>query len=202
MDNLEIVRGAYLNRRNVPILTIYQDILAFNNACVGLLGDCEYVNLLVERDGHNIRVRGCERYDFNAVKWYDTRNGRKYSRKVRSRMMVAQLFDRLGYDIGHKYRLIGQYREDVPELVFDAADPLVYIVVDVEGKKRFEQKFPEDWRESFGIPISGYIGHKINLFEEYAVLDVTLEKVVKIASDQDKEAVERMQELKEKYIKG
>lgn len=202
MDDLEMVRGAYFNRRGVPMLTIYQDVLAFNNPCVELLGDCEYVNLFVEREDHNIHVRGCGEYDFNAIKWYDIRKGKKCSRKIKSRMMVAMLFDRLGYDIGHKYRLIGWYREDVPEIIFDATDPLVYVVRDMDGKRRFEQKYPEDWRNSFGIPASGCITHKINLFEEYAVLDVTLEKVEKIVPDHDDESVERMQELKEKYIKG
>ena len=203
MDDLEIVRGGFFNRRGIPYLTIYQDMLSFNNICVELLGDSQYVNILVGRSDKSIHIRGCRRDDFNAVKWYDEKKGRKMARKIKSRMMIAMLFDELGYDIGHKYRLIGQYRYDVPELVFDTSDPLVYVLRDFEGMRRFEQKYPQDWKESFGIPLSGQEGHKIKTFEDYTILDVTLEKVDPVNEDLlDEEAIERLQELKEKYIKG
>lgn len=203
MDELEIVRGGFFARRGIPHLTIYQDMLSFNNRCVELLGDSEYVNLLVGKADNYIHVRGCRSNDFNAVKWYEVKKGRKMARKIKSRMMIAMLFDRLGYDIGHKYRLIGEYREEVPELVFDTSDPLVYVLKDIDGIRRFEQKYPKDWKDSFGIPLSGQKGYCIKTFEDYTVLDVTLERVDPINEDlADKEAVERMQELKEKYIRG
>ena len=109
-------------------------------------------------------------------------------RKIRSRMRVAMLFDRLGYDIGHKYRFFGEYREDVPELVFSTEDPLMYVLKDIDGMKRFEERYPLGWKDSFGAPASDAQGNRLNTFEEYTVLDVTLEKVGRVIENAEDES--------------
>ena len=91
----------------------------------------------------------------------------------------------------------------MPELVFNTADPLVYILKDFDGMRRFEERYPLGWKDSFGVPASGIQGHRLNTFEEYTVLDVTLEKVGRVDDDSsDQSGVERLEELKAKYIKG
>ena len=203
MEQIEVVRGSYYQRRGIPFLALYDDTLMFNNRCIELL-DCEYALLIVDRNNMSIRVRGSRSSDFNAVRWYDIKHGQKVARKIRSRMMTALLFDELGYDCGHRYKLFGVFRdEEVPELVFDTSDPQVYVMTERAGRKRFVPRYPEEWRDSFGIPLSGYEGHNIKTFEEYTVLDVTLESVDRAgSSDIDGEELKRMRELKEKYIRG
>lgn len=201
---LEIVRGDYFYRDDLPYLTLYKDMLSFNNRCVRLLSDPKYVNIIVAKDNKTIHIRGSKSTDFNAVRWYNIKKGVKRSRKIRSRMMTAKLFDKVGFDYGHKYRLRGEYRDDeVPELIFYVDEAQVYVLEEEDGEKRFVQRFKEDWRDSFGIPVSENKGHKINTFEDYVVLDVTLERVEESNSgESDAEMVERLKELKEKYIKG
>ena len=203
MDQLEIVRGSYYQRRGIPFLALYDDVLVFNNRCVELLVS-EYVIIIVDRDDMSIRVRESRSSDFNAVRWYDIKKGRKMPRKIKSRMMTAMLFDKLGYDPGHRYKLFGIYRdEDEPEIVFSTSDPQIHVLGENEGRKRFVPKYPEEWKDSFGIPLSGYEGHKIKTFEEYTVLDVTLKKVDRAGDNEiDAEEAKRMRELKEKYIRG
>ena len=203
-DELEIVRGQYFDRTHVPYLTLYNDILSFNDSCIELMGDCEYVNIIIEKDGKIIRVRGCEISDYDSVRWYKVKRGIKVPRKMRSRMFTAMLFDRLGFDYEHKYRLRGEYSDtDVPELIFYTSDPQVFVLREWDGRQRFVERYPEDWKDSFGIPISKRKRRRIATFEEYTVLDVKLDKVDQLIEDTvDAEDVEKMNELKEKYIKG
>ncbi len=203
-DDLEVVRGQYFDRGYMPALTLYNDTLSFNNRCIELLSDCEYVNIIAQKDGKAIRIRGCDSCDFDAVKWYNVKRGQKKARKIRSRMLTAMLFSKLGFDYEHKYRLIGEYRDtDVAELYFCLSDPQVFVLDDTGLRRRFVERYPEDWRYSFGIPLSTRKGHKIVTFEDYSVLDVTLKKVDRLAEDAESaEEVEKMRELKERYIKG
>ena len=201
-NDIQIVHGSFFFNDDVPKLTLYNDMLAFNNCCIKLLHDSQYVNILVSRDGRTIYIRGCRRYDFNAVRWYNLKAGAKKARKIRSRMLTAMLFDRLGFDFDHKYVLRGEYREvDVPELVFYSDSPQIFIVQeDDEDHKHFIERYSEDWRDNFGIPISEHNDHKLHTFEEYVVLDVSLERAVKVETADDEE-VARLRELKEKYVK-
>ena len=202
-NDLQIIRGNYFYRDDVPKLTLYDDMLIFNNCCVNLLKEPQYVNILVSNDGSAIHIRGCRKYDFNSVKWYNLKGGQKRARRIRSRMLTAMLFERIGYDYDHKYVLSGEYREnDVPELVFYSDNPQVFIIsTDDENHKRFKERYPKEWRESFGIPVSQHEDHKLRTFEEYVVMDVTLEKVVKVEDRDSDEEAERLKELKEKYVK-
>lgn len=202
--DLEIVRGNYFYRDDLPYLTLYKDLFSFNNRCVSLLSEPEYVNIILSRDGKTIHVRGSKRYDFNAVRWYNVKKGVKKSRKIRSRMLTTLLFNKTKFDYGHKYRLNGEYRaDDVPELVFYVDDPQVFVLMEKDGKKWFEERFPADWQGRFGIPVSEVKGHTLNTFEDYKVLDVTLERVTEIKDEgHDAESAERLNELREKYIKG
>ena len=136
-------------------------MLAFNNCCVKLLKDPRYVNISISRDGSSIHIQGCREYDFNAVRWYNNRSGVKKARKIRSRMTTAMLFERLGFDYDHKYVLKGEYREDeVPKLVFYSDSPQVFILKeDDEHHKRFIERYPDDWKDRFGIPVSEHKDH-------------------------------------------
>ncbi len=203
-DDLEIIRGQFFDRTHVPYLTLYNDMLAFNDCCIELLGDCEYVNIIVEKDGKIIRVRGCESCDYDSIRWYKLKRGIKIPRRMRSRMFTAMLFDRLGFDYDHKYRLQGEYSDtDVPELIFYTSNPQVFVLREWDGRQRFVERYPEDWKDSFGIPVSKRKRRRLATFEEYTVLDVKLDKVDQLVEDTvDTEDIEKMNELKEKYIKG
>ncbi len=203
-SDYEIVRGQFLDRSYLPYLTLYNDTLSFNNRCVELLCDCEYVNIIPQKDGEVIRIRGCQSYDFDAVKWYNVKKGQKKARKIRSRILTAMLFNKLGFDYGHKYKLVGEYRNsDVDELLFYSANPQVYVLNEENGMRRFLEKYPETWKDSFGIPESKRKSHNLVTFEDYAVLDVTLEKVNRReGTAKSEEEIKKMRELKEKYIKG
>ncbi|MBR5361247.1 MAG: hypothetical protein IK123_10195, partial [Lachnospiraceae bacterium] len=149
-----------------------------------------------------IQIRKSTRYDFHSVKWYNVKKGRKHSRKIKSRMFTALFFNELGFDFDHKYRLNGELREaDVKELVFFADDPQVFVLEENNEKKRFEARYPKDWQESFGIPVSDHEDHKLHTFENYTVLDILLEKVSEVEGTDDEEDAVRLSELTNKYVK-
>ena len=63
MDDLEIVRGAFFNRQE----------------------------LSVGRGDMNIHVRGCRGYDFDAVRWYNMKNGKKRGRRMCRNLFLIRL---------------------------------------------------------------------------------------------------------------
>ncbi len=199
-EDLQIVRGNYFYRDDLPRVTLANDTICFNNICVQLL-DAEYVNIIVSRKNKYIQVRMSTRYDFNSVRWYNLKKGRKRSRKIKSRMFIALFFDELGYDYDHKYRLNGEYRDGtVPELIFYAENPQVLVLDENAEKKRFKERYQEDWRNSFGIPVREHKDHKLHTFEGYTVLDITLDRITEVEESQD-ENTERLSELTNKYVK-
>ncbi len=202
--DLEVVRGNYFNRDNIPRLTLVNDILSFSNICVDLL-DAEYVNVLVSRENKTVQIRKSTRYNLNSIRWFNVskKTGAKRARKVKSPMLIALLFRELGFDFDHKYRLDGEYRSgDVEELIFYADNPQVFVLDENEEKRKYVTRFPSDWQNSFGIPIREHEDHKLHNFEKYTVLDITLEKVTKVeGTADDREEAARMNELTNKYVK-
>ena len=75
-EDLQILRGNYFYRDDLPRVTMANDTISFNNICVQLL-DAEYVNIIVSRKNKCIQVRKSTRYDFNSVRWYNLKKGRK-----------------------------------------------------------------------------------------------------------------------------
>ena len=203
-DDLQIVRGNYFFRDNIPRLTLSNDMLAFNNTCVDLL-DAEYVNILVSGENKTIQIRKSTRYNLNSVRWFNVRrkDGCRRARKIKSRMFTALFFKELGFDFDHKYRLDGEFRSgDVDELIFYADDPQVFVLEENCEKKRFTERYPDSWRDSFGIPVREHEDHKLHNFEGLTVLDITLEKVTTVDGDTDgEEDATRINELTEKYVK-
>ena len=198
--DLEIVRGQYFNRDNIPRLTLSNDILSFNNTCVDLF-DPEYVNILVSRKNKTVQIRKSTPYDPNSVRWFNLKKGEKKARKIKSRMLTAMLFEDLGFDYDHKYRLDGEYRTgNVNELIFYADNPQIFVLEEVEGKARYVKKYQDDWRDSYGIPVREHEDHKLHNFEDYTVLDITLEKVTDADESPDSEEAARMRELTSKYV--
>lgn len=201
--DLEVVRGNYFNRDNIPRLTLVNDLLSFSNICVDLL-DAEYVNILVSRENKTIHIRKSTRYNLNAIRWFNVsrKDGKRRARKVKSPMLTALLFNELGFDFDHKYRLDGELRNgDVKELVFFAGNPQAYVLDENEEKRKYVARFPADWQASFGIPIREHEDHKLHNFEKYTVLDITLEKVTEAEDPADAKEAARMSELTNKYIK-
>ncbi len=199
-DDLQIVRGNYFYRDDLPRLTLANDMLSFNNLCVKLL-DVEYVIIVPSKENKTIRIRPSTRYDFNSVRWYNLKKGIKRSRKIKSRIFTAMFFRDMGFDFDHKYVLNGEYRKgEVPELIFYAEDPKVFVLDETAEKKRFEERYQGDWQDSYGIPLKEHEDHKLHTFEEYTVLDITLERVIEVEEESDEEA-ERLNELTSKYVR-
>lgn len=199
-NDLQIVRGNFFNRDDLPRLTLVNDMLSFNNKCVELL-DAEYVNIIVSEENKTIQIRKSRKYDFDSVKWFNVRKGKKRARKIRSPIFTAKFFNDLGFDYDHKYRLNGELRKDeVEELIFYADNPQTFVFDKTSGK--YVARYPENWADSFGIPVSEHSDHKFHTFEDYVVLDITLEKVSKsTGEEQDEKTAARMNELTEKYVK-
>ena len=200
--DLQIVRGQYFYRDHIPRLTLVNDMLSFSNKCVELL-DAEYVNILISSESKTVRIRKCAPYDMNSVRWFNLKKGIRRARKIKSRMLTAQFFNDLGFDYDHKYRLEGEYRTGtVDELIFFADTPEVFVLEKNGEKESYVRKFHDDWRGSYGIPVREHTDHKLHTFENYTVLDITLEKVVNAEdASADPDEVARMNELTSKYIR-
>lgn len=76
LSGYEIVRAQFFSTRLNPAMTISEEKVTFNTACLKKFENVEYVEILFNSVEKCIAVRPCDKDDINAVKWGTIRNGK------------------------------------------------------------------------------------------------------------------------------
>ena len=180
-DGYQVVRREFFSHKFDPTLTIRNNGIVFNNACISKLDEVVYVQVLINPDTGKLVVRPCDEGARDAVRWCIARDDKRKSRQISCSMFTAKLYDLMGWETLYRYKMQGTRISYQGEqlYVFDLTSTEVFIPTtqdtgEPEGKprKKAAVRFLENWRDSFGLPVAEHTAStQIDLNEGYGMMD-------------------------------
>lgn len=180
-DGYQVVRREFFSHKFDPTLTIRNNGIVFNNACISKLDEVVYVQVLINPDTGKLVVRPCDEGARDAVRWCIARDDKRKSRQISCSMFTAKLYDLMGWETLYRYKMQGTRISYQGEqlYVFDLTSTEVFIPTtqdtgEPEGKprKKTAVRFLENWRDSFGLPVAEHTAStQIDLNEGYGMMD-------------------------------
>ncbi len=174
-DGFQVVRSEYLAHMNEPAIAFTNCKVTFNTASIKKLPEMEYVQFLVNPESKKLAVRKCEEDDKDSFLWCNTK---RKPRHITCRIFFAMLANLMNWDPRHKYKILGHIiRTDTDTVIlFDLCNAGVYEYIAKEGEKPRKSRtpvFPDEWKNSFGIPYAQHQCLKqINIIDGYTLFSI------------------------------
>jgi len=161
LNDYEVLRAFYANSTFKPKVTFNYENISFNKACVELLPNTQYVNVLVDRTKHRIVILPVKRHSKDALKWCNIKKGEIIKRTCMARKFGEKLYDMMKWTKENRYRVFAFYQliDGVQLLVFNLEECEIIVpeyVTTKTGKlvKRGRIYLPEEWKSSFGMKLN------------------------------------------------
>ena len=78
LSEYEIVRPEFFAHIKEPALTVNVDKIGVSTACVRLMPDVEYVQILVNRKEKKLLLKPCDEIEITGYRWGKTKEGKRY----------------------------------------------------------------------------------------------------------------------------
>ena len=172
-DGYQVVRREFFSHKYEPTITIKGNSVIFNNSCISKLDKVVYVQFLINPTEKNLVIRPCSEGTKGAIRWCVVKEGdKRKSRDISCGMFVAKLCDLMGWEPkSYRYKIQGSIVETNGETLylFDLDEPERVLPRKKDGSlNKNVPIFPENWRDSFGLPFSEHeAALKINLDDGY-----------------------------------
>ncbi len=139
-DGYQVVRRELFAHQREPSVVIRRDSTTFNTACIEGLEDAVYIQILVNTDEQKMVVRRCGENDKDALRWCITKQDKRRSRKVMSRIFSQKMYELMGWDSKYRYKILGHkiVYEDEMIYIFDLTETETYLDVR-KGKKAADE---------------------------------------------------------------
>ena len=176
-NGYQVVRREFFSHKFDPTLTIKNNSIIFNNACISKLDQVVYVQVLINPDSNKLVIRPCDEGARDAVRWCIAKEDKRKSRQISCSMFTAKLYDMMGWETLYRYKMQGSRIDYQGEklYVFDLSSTEIFIPTTQEGtnpdekpKKKTICRFQADWRDSFGLPVEEHEkATQVNLAEGF-----------------------------------
>ncbi len=171
----QVVCGEFFSHLFEPSVTLKDEKVSVNVACLRRLPDIEYVNLLINQDEKKIAIKTAKSNTMDSFKWCTvSADGRKNPREITCHMFFAKVMDLMGWDPRFRYRMIGKLHRTLDEkvFVFDLKRAEIY----ERGKGSHKAYYQKDWKNQFGVPSEEHIQMtQLSLFDESTYITVEKE---------------------------
>ena len=181
LAGFQVVRREFMSHSFDPAMTVRENSVTFNNACISRLEAATYIQFLINPEEQKLIIRPCGEGDRDAVRWCVTKADKRKSRQITCRDFTERLYELMGWEPVYRYRLQG--------IGIDYLGEKMYLF-DLQSKEAFAPSFknpdtgrvtrskailPEEWAGSFGMTVkehemstqvdltSGFIGAGMEL---------------------------------------
>ena len=196
LKGFQVVRREFFAHTRVPAIAFSDGKVSVNTACVRIMPEVEYVQILIKRETRQLAINPCEEKDLYAFQWSKTKDGKRFPKQITGRLFFLKLCDLMGWNPEHRYKILGRIHSSNGRLlfVFDLASCETYerSPKDNDGKRKTSRVpiFPLEWKDQFGIPFEEQ--HKalqVNMFEGFTLFSLKEAKKTK-HKDTDEEVQE------------
>ena len=179
LQKLEVLRTELTSSFFKPKITIAYDSISFNKACLKLLPDTQFVNILVDRLKQRIIVLPVHRHAKDALRWCNVKYGEVIKRTCTAKKFGEKLYEMMRWIKENKYRVLAYYQEieSVQLLVFNLNECEMVVpefITTTTGKvvKRGKVYLPNEWNNAFGMTLSEHsVANEVELNAHYSLSD-------------------------------
>lgn len=189
-DGYTIVRREIFAHIRVPTVTIRNDSITFNTACITGLEDAIYIQGMVSQNQKRMAIRKCDEDDKDALRWCIAKPDKRKSRKIVGKQFTKLIYEMMDWDPACRYKITGHRItfEGEQLYVFELEEPEIFHERPKRTKEEKEQLeqtmtpeeitelkkkeaaasrkpfYPDDIENSFGVPVDEH-ENKINLVD-------------------------------------
>lgn len=155
LGEYEIVRPEFFAHIKEPALTINVDKIGVNAACVRLMPDVEYVEILINRKEKKLLLLPCDEIELSGYRWGRTKNGKRYPSQRTGEPFVLTLCKIMDWNPDYRYKVLGKmvHAKGQSLIAFDLTSCECFPkTVNRDGKKISSRRavFSEEWSGKFG----------------------------------------------------
>lgn len=173
-EGFEVVREEFFAHLFEPSVTLNNEKVYVNVACLRKLPDVEYVQFLVNPEKKKLAVRPCTEDTKDSLRWATGESSAKRKpRQITCKIFYAKVLRLMGWSANYKYQVLGKLIRTATDqvFVFDLNDAKTYRKKKAgEEVNTREALFPESWKNQFGVPATEHQDTvQISIFNEYTV---------------------------------
>jgi hypothetical protein len=168
----QVAKAEFFAHTREPAITVWDNKLKFNMACLRRFPGVVYIQLLIHPDEKRLIVRPCQADAPDSLRWASGGGEREIkNREMLCQIFAAKLFELMNWDSSYRYKMLGK------PAVYNNEALYLFKLTDFElfvnnGKKKRRSWLPEEWRECFGVPFENHEDtYKIDLAEGYISTD-------------------------------
>lgn len=168
----QVTRAELFAHQREPAITIWEDRIKFNMACLRRFPGATHIQLLIHPEQKRLIIRPCDKDAPDALRWCSGGGEKEIkNRDMICRIFAAKVFDLMQWDKKYRYKMLGKPAVCDNEVLF------LFRLSDFElfvntGTKRSRSYLQQDWREFFGTPVEQHEeSYKINLADGYIMTD-------------------------------
>jgi hypothetical protein len=167
----QVTKAEFFSHVTEPSVTIWNDRVKFNMACIRRFPGITHIQLLVNVIEKRLIIKPCHADAPDSLRWISGGTQAEIRNKeMRCRVFCAKLFDLMSWNPAFRYKLLGKpavYKEEILFL-FRLSDFELFVAS--SSTKRHAAYFPLDWRDVFGTPaLEHEESYKIDLADGYVI---------------------------------
>lgn len=176
-DGYQVVRGEFFAHLFEPSITLKDEHVSVNAACIRKLSDVEYVQFLVNPEEKKLAVKPCSEDTRDSFCWrVKAPDGKLKPKSISCKIFYAKVMQLMGWNPQHRHKILGKLIRTTEEAIF---------VFDLTSAETFIRKsageevqsrtpiYPEDWHNQFGLPVKEHSDTVlINIFDKYTVFRI------------------------------
>ena len=179
IQRFEVLRTEMASSMFKPKMVIGYESISFTKACVQLLADTLYINILIDRQKQRIIVLPVHKHAKDALRWCNMKDGEIVKRTCTARKFGEKLYEMMHWVKENKYRILAYYQkiEEVRLLVFNLNEYEMVVpefITTKTGKviKHGKVYHPSEWEKGFGMPLSEHsVANNVELNAHYTLSD-------------------------------
>lgn len=167
---------------SLSLLTVNVDKIGVNTACVRLMPDVEYVQILINRKEKKLLLKPCDEIEITGYRWGRTKDGKRYPSQRTGELFVLTLCEIMDWNPDYRYKVLGKMVQANGKalIAFDLTSSECFPkVVNRDGKKVSSRQsvFAEQWSGKFGPTYSeSRRSLAVKTFDNYTVITVNGKK--------------------------
>ncbi|WP_022765382.1 hypothetical protein [Butyrivibrio sp. XPD2006] len=180
-EGYQVVRGEFFAHLFEPSVTLKDEKVSVNMACIRRLPNAEYVQFLVNPTEKKLAVKPCSEDMKDSFRWSSTSDdGKRKPRSISCKIFFAKVMKLMDWNPEYRYKVLGKLVHAGADylFVFDLTCAETYLSKkDSNGIAKRTAYYPEEWKNQFGVPVSEHKDTiQINIFDDYAVFKIEREE--------------------------
>lgn len=180
-DGYQVVRGEFFAHLFEPSVTLNNEKVSVNAACIRRLPQTDYVQFLVNPTEKKLAVKPCSEDTKDSFCWSTCgTDGKKRPKTISCKIFFAKVMKLMGWNPNYRYKILGKLiRANNDNLfVFDLSCAETYQKRNSDGENTSRKAlYPEAWKEQFGVPVNEHQDTVlISIFDDYTVFKIEKEE--------------------------